>query len=283
MIYPVILSGGVGKRLWPLSTIENPKQFHPLYSDKPMLIETALRVQSKEFATPLIVTNISHRDQILTMFREYKINLLNVILEPCRRNTAAAIAVAVQYIQSIDPTGIILILPSDHYIKEIDFFKNAIIQSQSACRGDFILTLGIRPQSPETEYGYIQAGATMTNELRNVRAFVEKPNLAFAKQYIDDENYFWNSGIFMASVTAFEQSFLSHARQIYDHAQQALTNAFKESTCIYLSENHFQLCSNISFDCAVMEKHKSIMVRPLDVEWSDLGSWKALDHLLEKR
>lgn len=282
-IYPIILSGGAGKRLWPLSTVDMPKQFHALYSDKPIIVETALRVRGDNFANPTIICNESHRFHVASIFQDYGIELNHIILEPCGRDTAAAIATAVHHVTAQDPDGIILILPSDHYIDDAAAFHDHMMTAAQGCDNDAILTFGIEPTHPETGYGYIHRGQDISDGFFRVENFVEKPDSETAERYLAEGDFYWNSGMFMASVNALSQAFVTHAPSVWDCTYTAYMGAITDLDFLRLDTKSFEHCKAISFDYAVMEKlDGSAVVYPLAIEWNDLGSWSALWDVSQK-
>lgn len=283
VIYPVILSGGIGSRLWPLSKADFPKQFHALYSDKPMIIETALRVcDDQKFAKPTIICNQAHRFLVQSVFEEYQIDVRAILLEPCLRDTAPAIAAAAFHIHQEDPTGQILILPSDHYIKEVDKFQKAITKASDNIVNNSIATFGISPTKPETGYGYIKLGEERTDSIFDVTAFIEKPDLATAEQYISSKNYVWNAGIFLSSTEKILEEFKKHQSDVYHSASLAVQNSVKDLGFTRLDTHSFSACPKVSFDYAIMEKTSCAMVAPLTITWNDLGSWNALWEIADK-
>ncbi|WP_085906777.1 mannose-1-phosphate guanylyltransferase/mannose-6-phosphate isomerase [Kiloniella majae] len=284
-IYPVILSGGSGSRLWPVSRSLYPKQFLPLLSNLPMLVETAKRFPvDLGFALPTIVSNHEHRFMVAQSLQEYKITPRAIILEPCARNTAPAIATATMEIIQHDPEALILALPSDHIIKNQDHFLGAIEKGISAAQDGYLLTFGIQPDKPETGYGYIQKGAPLQNfkGVFKIEKFVEKPSTEAAESYINQGTFSWNSGMFFFSAKHFLEELSSYSPDILRPVKAAVSNARKDMDFIRLDEEEFSNSPSISIDYAVMEQTQKGAVLPVDPGWSDIGSWTSLWEASEK-
>ena len=282
MIYPVILSGGAGKRLWPLSTKDQPKQFHPLYSDKPIIVETALRFQGETFAPASVICSHAHRFHVASTFEDEKVCLNDIIIEPEAKNTAAAVYVAAKTVYNRNPDGIVLILPSDHYIPEKESIRTAVIKASEFCDDKTLITFGIKPDRPETGYGYIKAGTSIDKSVVPVDEFVEKPDRETAQSYIDDGHYYWNAGIFLASAKALLKAYVALCPEIADFAGESVHKATKDLDFLRLDPASFAKLSSISFDYAIMEKHPHTAVMPLKLQWNDLGSWQALYDIADK-
>lgn len=281
-IYPFILSGGAGKRLWPLSTKDEPKQFHPLYSDKPIIVETALRFQGEEFAAPSVICSHAHRFHVASTFEEAEVDLTDIIIEPEAKNTAPPVYIAAKAVYDRDPNGIILILPSDHYIPEKEGMRRAVLAASQYCDDTMLLTFGIKPDRSETGYGYIQAGEGYGEAIHHVQNFVEKPDRETAEKYVADGNYFWNAGIFLGSAKAFLNAFEQHAPEIVTYAGQSLAQSVKDLDFTRLDKESFAKVPSISLDYAIMEPYAYKAVCPISITWNDLGSWQALYEIAEK-
>jgi mannose-1-phosphate guanylyltransferase / mannose-6-phosphate isomerase len=283
MIHPCILSGGSGSRLWPLSRKAYPKQFLKIFDGDSLFQKTCRRVVDEtRFAAPLVIANQDHRFLVGEQLVEQGLTADRIILEPMGRNTAAPAAVAALTVEQSDPDGLILLLPSDHLITDEAGFAKAIAAGVPAAQSGAIVTFGIRPSEPNTGYGYIHLGNTRQDNgsedgsVRDVHAFVEKPDVERAQAYLDDGNYVWNAGIFLFSAKAMRQAFETHAPDILSGAAGALKDASADLDFLRLNEDAFGAIENISFDYAIMERADKIACVPMDPGWSDLGSWTAI-------
>ncbi len=278
MIIPVILSGGSGTRLWPLSREAYPKQFLPLVDRRTLLQNTALRIAGLADATaPLVVCNEEHRFMLAEQLRAVGIQPAAVILEPVGRNTAPAVAVAALHAQreGTDPT--LLILPADHVIADVEGFRAAVRQVAPHAEAGRLITFGIVPTVPETGYGYIKAGPSLDeSRVCAVERFVEKPDLATAQHYLESGDYYWNSGMFMFRASAFLAELERLAPAMLAACQQALATGRADTDFLWLDRKTFAACPKDSIDYAVMEKTDHAVVMPLAVGWNDVGSWSAL-------
>jgi len=278
MIIPVILSGGSGSRLWPLSRETYPKQFLPLVDENTMLQNTALRVAGlPDVSAPLVVCNEEHRFMVAEQLRAAGIHPAAVVLEPVGRNTAPAVAIAALHAQSYSDDPILLVLPSDHVIADVEGFRAAVRQVAPHARAGRLITFGIVPTTPETGYGYIQAGASLDDSgIRKVDRFVEKPDSATAQSYVESGHYYWNSGMFMFSASAFLAELERFAPAMLSACQRALATDQADRDFLWLGREAFAACPKDSIDYAVMEKTDHAVVMPLAVGWNDVGSWSAL-------
>ncbi|MFN6942747.1 MAG: mannose-1-phosphate guanylyltransferase/mannose-6-phosphate isomerase, partial [Parvibaculum sp.] len=278
MIYPVILSGGVGSRLWPISRSLYPKQLLPLVSDLPMMLETALRVRDgTRFAAPIIVSNDEHRFIIAQQMREAGIAPLAHILEPQGRNTAPAAAAAATFVQSHDPQGILLILPADHHISNAQAFLDAIAKGETLAGAGHLVTFGVLPSGPETGYGYIKRGKVIEGTgAFAVERFVEKPDFETAKSYLAEGGYDWNAGIFMFRADTILDEMRKHCPEIAARASEAVLKGARDLDFLRLDAEAFGASPSNSIDYAVMEHAANVAVVPADMGWSDIGSWSAL-------
>ncbi|TVR57289.1 MAG: mannose-1-phosphate guanylyltransferase/mannose-6-phosphate isomerase [Candidatus Competibacteraceae bacterium] len=278
MIVPVILSGGSGTRLWPLSREAYPKQFLPLVDQNTMLQNTALRIVGLADATaPLVVCNEEHRFMVAEQLRAIGIQPAAVILEPVGRNTAPAVAVAALHAQREDVDPLLLILPADHVIADVGGFRAAIQRVAPHAAAGRLITFGIVPTAPEIGYGYIKAGAALDDSgVSAVERFVEKPDPATAQRYLDSADYFWNSGMFMFRASTFLAELERFAPAMLAACQQALTAGRSDTDFLWLDRTTFTACPKDSIDYAVMEKTDRAVVMPLTVGWNDVGSWSAL-------
>lgn len=284
MIYPVILSGGVGSRLWPISRSLYPKQLLPLVSELPMMLETALRVRcGEEFAAPIIVSNDEHRFIIAQQMRDAGIAPLAHILEPQGRNTAPAAASAAAFVQAQDPKGILLILPADHHISNTEAFLAAIAKGATLADNGQLVTFGVLPSGPETGYGYIKRGKAIDGSgAYAVERFVEKPDLETAKSYLAEGGYDWNAGIFMFRADTILDEMRKHCPEIAARASEAVVKGVRDLDFLRLDAEAFGASPSNSIDYAVMEHAANVAVVPADMGWSDIGSWSALWEIGEK-
>lgn len=278
LIYPVILSGGVGSRLWPLSRALYPKQLLPLAENDPMLAVTAKRTVGEAFATPVIVCNDAHRFIVAEQLRQQNIDHATIVLEPVARNTAAAAAIGALAVLEQDSDGLMLVMPSDHVIGAPESFLDAIKRASPAARQGKLVTFGVTPTSPETGYGYIRAGAPATgmDGVRDVAEFVEKPDLATAQGFLESGRYSWNAGIFLFAARTYLDELKALAPDVANAAQKAWDAHHRDLDFHRLDRDLFGAAPSVSIDIAVMEATKQAAVVPVSMEWSDVGSWPAL-------
>lgn len=278
-ITPVLLSGGTGSRLWPLSREAYPKQLLSLLGEKTLLQQTAMRVSDDTvFNDPIVVANTEHRFSIADQLRGVGMNAATMVLEPFGRNTAPAAAIAALIAGERDPDALILVMPVDHWVGDAAAFGTAMAAGVAAARqGKFVL-FGVRPTSPATGYGYIRIGNALpaASGIHAVEGFTEKPAQAMAEKFIAANDHLWNSGIFLLPVRIFIEELARLAPEVLAAARAALTDATRDLDFLRLDEAAFKTCPSISVDHAVMEKTKSAAVLPVDFEWSDVGSWSAL-------
>jgi len=278
-IVPVVLSGGSGTRLWPLSTGQKPKQFHRLIDDNTMFQQTCLRVNMEtdsRFGEPVVICNARHEDYVIEQLEEIHIPAAAVIVEPIGRNSAPAIAVACLHAVATNPDAVLLILPSDHAIPDQKHFRDSILRGLPAAQQGFIVTLGIRPTKPETGYGYINVGDAIDSGCSRVKRFVEKPNRETAEDYLASGEYLWNAGMFLFRASAMLDALTRHAPDLLQQTQAAYAAAKPSGRHIRLPLDQFRKCQSISIDYAVMEKADNAAVVPVDFTWSDLGSWASI-------
>lgn len=280
-ITPVILSGGFGSRLWPLSRRERPKQFLPIFDGKSLFQQTCERVSGDLFDAPLVISNQDHRFLIGEQMMECAIEPKAIVLEPCGRNTAAPAALAAIMALETAPDAIVLLLPSDHLIADPKEFLGAVEAGKAEAEQGKIVTFGIRPSEPHTGYGYIKV-EEQQNPVRSVEAFVEKPDEDRARQFLAEGNYLWNAGIFMYSAAAMKAAFAAHAPEIWQQVEAAYKEARKDLDFLRLEEAAFSKAPSISFDYAIMENVADVACVPTDPGWSDLGAWPAIWETMPK-
>ena len=278
-IYPVILSGGAGTRLWPLSRAVMPKQLLPLVTDKTMLQDTVLRVSGwPEVMAPLVVCGNEHRFLVAEQLREIGVKPLGILLEHVGRNTAPAVAAAAHFLRNIDPDAVMLVLPADHVIENNEAFAAAVAKAARLVEGGALATFGIVPRSPETGYGYIHRGAATAglDGSFKVDRFVEKPDLDTAQSFVDDGGYYWNSGMFLFRAERYLAELERFAPAIAAAAEAAVRLGYSDLDFCRLDEASFTVCPSDSIDYAVMEHTADAVVVASDIGWSDVGSWSAL-------
>ena len=279
MIIPVILSGGSGTRLWPLSRALYPKQLLSLAGEKTMLQETVLRLAAADDIGPVYcICNESHRFLVAEQLHEIDTNIGEIILEPKGRNTAPAAAIAAMLITEKHPGALMLILPADHVIRDTAAFARVVAAGVSAAEKGELVTFGIVPASPETGYGYIRASVKGVGEkgAYPVSEFVEKPDRKTAERYLASGDYFWNSGIFLFNAEAYLRELEAHAPAIVAACREALQKAVADLDFLRLDSEAFCASPSDSIDYAVMEKTAKAALVPLDAGWSDVGAWSAL-------
>ncbi|MGB0626496.1 MAG: mannose-1-phosphate guanylyltransferase/mannose-6-phosphate isomerase [Alphaproteobacteria bacterium] len=279
LITPVILSGGAGTRLWPMSRRDYPKQFLPLAGDQTMLQETALRVGvPQRFAPVLVVCNEEHRFMVAEQLRRQEQAPQGILLEPIGRNTAPALTAAALWLLDRDPDAIMLVLPSDHVVQNVAAFREAAYMAAAAAEDGRLVTFGIAPRAPETGFGYIAAGGSVDglNGVRDVDGFVEKPDLTTAQAFVDGGNHFWNSGMFVFRADTLVAEIDRLTPETGTACRAALAGGSEDLDFLRLNAEAFAAAPATSIDYAVMEKTDRAAVVPVDMGWSDVGSWRAL-------
>ncbi len=287
MLVPVIMCGGSGTRLWPMSRHLYPKQLLTVDSERTLLQNTAHRIKGlKSVKKSVVVCNKDHRFMVAEQLYSLGFEDFMIILEPEGKNTAPAIAAASFYSMTLEEDPIILALPADHIIKDIEKFQNTILKGLEAAEKGYLVTFGITPKKPETGYGYIKKGEVILekgdDKVFRVEKFVEKPDLKTAEEYLKSGDFLWNSGIFMFKASSYLEELKNFAPEIYEKVKEAFDKAKKETDFIYLDEESFRSCPSDSIDYAVMEHTKRAVVVPMDVEWSDVGSWSSIWEILDK-
>jgi mannose-1-phosphate guanylyltransferase / mannose-6-phosphate isomerase len=276
-IVPVLLSGGVGSRLWPLSRETYPKQLLSLLGEQTLLQQTAMRVSDKVmFAAPLIVANAEHRFVIAEQMRSLGMAKPRIVLEPVGRNTAAAVAVAALLATDADPDATLLVMPVDHLVRDTNAFRATVTAARAAVAAGKIVLFGIKPDAPAIGYGYIKADGPGAGGAHNVAGFVEKPDRETAQQFLSSGAYLWNSGMFLLPARVFLHELELFAPKVLDVCRTALANAERDLDFLRLPETPFADCPAISIDRAVMEKTSRAAVVPAQFDWNDIGSWSAL-------
>jgi mannose-1-phosphate guanylyltransferase/mannose-6-phosphate isomerase len=277
---PVILSGGSGTRLWPLSREAFPKQFLSLVGEDSMLQATWQRVAPLASAAPIVVAGEDHRFMVAEQLREAGCHGATILLEPVARNTAPAIAVAALEAMDGGNDPLLLVLPSDHVIVNAEGFRQAVQAAAGAAEDGALITFGIVPAGPETGYGYILA--EMGEGVRRVIEFVEKPDVETAKTYVASGDYFWNSGMFMFRASVFLGELAAHQPAMLTACREALAKARRDEDFVRLDKAAFAASPSDSIDYAVMEKTQAAAILPIDVGWNDVGSWSALWEVAEQ-
>jgi mannose-1-phosphate guanylyltransferase len=279
VIYGVILAGGTGERFWPLSRRENPKQFLPLFGERTMLQLTMDKLKGLiDGKNIFIVTDKAYEELVTAQLPELPSE--NIICEPCGRDTAAAVGLAAEHIAHRDPRGVMVVLPADHYVADVEEFRRVLKAGIEVAReGEWVLTIGIRPSRPETGYGYIQQGEHQEERqgtaVFKAVAFHEKPDLDRALKYLDSGNYLWNSGMFIWRVDLIRSLIASFLPQLDAGLAQIAASIDSEEEK-WVTTEVYQNLPRISVDYGIMEKCDQVLVIPATFGWDDVGSWTAL-------
>jgi mannose-1-phosphate guanylyltransferase/mannose-6-phosphate isomerase len=276
-ILPVIMCGGAGTRLWPMSRKARPKQFAALTSDRSLFQETALRVAPPEgFLAPLVIAGEEHAALIAEQLREIGVKPAAIVLEPVARNTAAVAAVAAEWARVNAKGSPVLLLPADHHIGDAAGFRRIVVAAAPMAASGRIVTFGVKPTEPHTGFGYLERGAAIGGDVAAVKAFREKPDAETAAKYVRGGDHLWNAGIFLYDPATMLAEFAAHAPEIGKQAAAALAAAKRDGAVVRLDRAAFEKCPANSVDYAVMEKAGKIAVVSLNAGWSDVGSWSAL-------
>ncbi|MET0371045.1 MAG: mannose-1-phosphate guanylyltransferase/mannose-6-phosphate isomerase [Sphingobium sp.] len=277
-IYPVILSGGSGTRLWPLSTKKKPKQFLPIVTEQSMMQDTVARVTGPAFAPPLVVSSADHGGLVAGQLDAIGQTASAILLEPEGRNTAAAIALAAHWIAQADADALMLVMPSDHVIADVPAFHAAIAKGVFAAKDGYLVTFGIQPVHAETGFGYIERGDALAGHdgVHAVAGFHEKPSLALARDYVSGGRHYWNGGIFLFTARAYLTALERHAPDVATASRAAMSAATRDGDFTLPARAPFLDSPDISVDNAVMERADRRAVVLVDMGWSDVGSWDAL-------
>ena len=285
MIIPVILAGGSGSRLWPLSRQHYPKQLLKLFGDKTMLQQTILRLTGlQDLGAPIVVCNVEHRFMVAEQLSEIGLSDTAIILEPLARNTAPALALAALHARETQPNSTLLVLSADHMIRDVEEFQHVVkIAAESAAK-NHLVTFGVQPTHPETGYGYIKTNQSSGNAAETfvVEQFVEKPDLKTAESYLAAGCYYWNSGMFVFKTDVFLSELQKYSPDVISTADQARTWAVRDLDFIRVDKESFAVAPNISIDYALMEKSSNVVCVPLNAGWSDVGDWKSFSDVSQK-
>lgn len=277
MLHPIVMAGGYGSRLWPLSRELHPKQFIPLVKDKvSMLQDTCQRLSGVETAPPLLICNEQHRFLAAEQLRQIGLEECQIILEPEGRNTAPALALAALHLNACDPDAVMLALAADHIITDVEALNKSIELALSSALDDKLVVFGVAPTHPEIGYGYIKRGVASSGGVYSVERFVEKPQLKTAQEYLLAGDYYWNSGMFMFKAQKYLDELSLYRPDILEICRAALTAGQQDLHFRRVEQKLFLTCPDVSVDYAVMEHTLAGVMVPLDAGWCDVGSWSAL-------
>lgn len=282
MILPIILAGGSGTRLWPLSRQWYPKQFLQLKGGHSLLQQTLLRVVGEQFQNPLIICNEDHRFLAAEQLRQIGLDACPILLEPEPRSTAPAIALAAYYAQSMEIDPYLLVMPADHVIDNQQAFDQAIAKAVAQAEKGYLVTFGIEPTYAETGFGYIRRGQAVESGVYHIDSFVEKPDEKTATEYLTAKQYFWNSGLFLFKASDYLKALSQYQPDMVHACEQSVSLSSQDADFIRADKAAFSACPSDSIDYAVMEKTDKAVVVSLEAAWNDVGSWQALWDISEK-
>ena len=280
-IIPVVLAGGSGTRLWPLSRKSHPKQFIKITNESNSLFQNTFKRLPKNFSKPIVICNEAHRFIAAEQLRAIDIEPETIILEFNGKNTAPAIALAAFEILTNNPDAIMLVLASDHDIKNTKAFHKCLLRAKKGAAENYLLTFGIKPSRPDTNYGYIETEKN-DNEILHIKSFKEKPSVELAEKYISEGHYFWNSGMFAFKAKIYLEELRKFEPEIYECCKKAFAKTIKDIDFTRFNYSIFEKCPEKSIDIGVMEKTKNGGMVFLDAEWSDLGTWESIWHATSK-
>ena len=281
MIIPIILSGGAGTRLWPLSWGDHPKQFLSLISDKTMIQETLLRLKGLDITAPIVSCGVDHRFLVAQQLGELGVKP-TILLEPMAKNTAPAIAAACCAAMKQDKDAVVVVLPSDHVIKDVEVFQTSVMTAAGLAEKGHLVTFRIVPTFPATGYGYVKGGEHVAHHVYSLDKFVEKPCLEKAQEYLASGEYSWNSGMFVFKASSFIEELKVHNPEMAKLSIEAFEKAVVDADFIRLDKDAFDQIKGDSIDYAVMEKTSKGMIVKLNAGWDDVGSWSALYDISNK-
>ena len=278
MIYPVILCGGSGTRLWPLSRKSNPKQFSPLNGETSLFQQTVTRIQGPAFGEPIVLTNSDYRFTVDEQLKDVGITDATIMIEPESRNTAPAILCAALSLQD-KPDAVLMVMPSDHIVSDEIAFLEGVRAANEAANAGKLVTFGVRPTRPETGYGYLEIFDELTKytpHAQPLRAFVEKPDLETAETFVNSNRHLWNAGIFMFRVAEILDAYEILAPRLMMPCRRAIDGGRADLNFFRLDEAPYKMAEDISIDYAIMENCETLSVVPIDCGWNDLGSWASV-------
>ena len=283
-LYPVIMCGGAGSRLWPRSRAATPKQFLNLVESRSLLAATAVRLSAAkldvEMTAPVIICGNGQESDAIEQTTQTGLPPLKAIIEPFGKNTAAVAAVATLEALNADPDALVLLLPADHHVADFSGFWDGVSSGIAAALDDYIVTLGIEPTGPETGYGYIQQGEPITDNVYAVERFKEKPDAETAEEYLATGNFSWNAGIFLFRAKTMKAAFDKYAPEVWAACAHAFEAGSQQDNCLHLDPDAFATCPSEPVDIAIMEKADRIaVVAPVRAGWNDVGSWDAIAEL----